>query len=489
MPDEGRVSKRPTTHKLNKKHMVRSATQSHYRSHENTDEYNRASAGRLTALEVVRAVREKGVYTHDVIEQLVNDRHALSREDRAFATTLSLGVAATVGTLDEVLDRVLNSPRDVNDDVRDALRISTYEILFLNKDAYAAVDQGVELVRSIAPRAAGLANFVLRRVVQAARTFPFGDPATDLAAAARLYGFPEDLAAYLAEDLGEDATRELMAASNGQAPLYLAVNAARACEQDVIDLLRAAGSEVEPGVSGGHTIEGCLHILQPRVLADGRIRKLIADGAVVISDASAQAVCRIALPSIWPASFLEVCAGRGVKTLLLQSNALKTYGSQLHLTAIDKHAHKLKVLRKRAASCGIKLAQTIATDATDLAYSLGDRLFDAALVDAPCSGLGTLRRHPEIRWRLSSEDVEKLAQLGAALLSQTARHVAVGGVLTYATCTVTRAENVAVVKSFLASDVGTCYALVPIRGASCFAPAVTVGGPDAHFAVQFTRIA
>ena len=448
-----------------------------------------ASAGRLAALEVVRRVREREAFTHDVLEAVVNGKRSLSREDRAFATALSLGVAATVGTLDEVIDGVLDSPRDVKADVRDALRISAYEMLFLGKDAYAAVDQGVELVRVVAPQAAGLANAVLRRVARAAKLFPFGNPETDLGAAARLEGFPEDLATYLAEDLGEAAARDLMAASNGQAPLYVAVNAARADDEEVAALLRAAGSEVEQGYAGGRPVEGCLRVLKPRVLADGRIRKLVAEGALLVADASAQAVARIALPPRKPESFLEVCSGRGTKTVLLQSGALRAYGSQMNLTAVDSHRFKAQIVRERAWDYGIELAASIAGDARDLDRHLGTQLFDAALVDAPCSGLGTLRRHPEIRWRLSDRDVDELAALGLAILSETARHIRHGGMLTYATCTVTRAENADVVRRFLESEAGSGFSLAPIGEASCFAPAAVPGGPDAHFAVRLVRSA
>ncbi len=449
-------------------------------------ERSHASAARLAALEIVRVVRERSAYARDVAEARLRGR-GLSREDRAFATMLALGVAAASGTLDDVLDRVLDSPRDVRPNVRDALRLSAYEIVFLKKDAYAAVDQGVELVRTVEPRAARLANAVLRRVVRAAESFPFGDPETDLSAAARLHGFPEDLACYLADDLGDGAVRELMAASVGQAPLYVAANAAKASDEEVAAVLRSAGSDVAPAASGGRAVAGCLRVSEGRVLADGRVRKLLADGKALVADASAQAVAQIALPPEKPDGFLEVCSGRGTKTVLLQSGALRAYGSQTDLVSIDNHPFKAKIVRERAEACGIELSASLAGDAAKLDRYVGDRLFGAAFVDAPCSGLGTLRRHPEIRWRLSDRDVDELADAALAILCSTARHVARGGMLTYATCTVTRAENVGVVRRFLEGPAGRDFALAPIDGASCFAPAAAVGGPDAHFAVRFVR--
>ncbi len=125
----------------------------------------------------------------EVMVRLV-DEAPLSPEDRAFATRLVLGVVSTRGVLDDVLNRCMRTPHDVTDDVRDALQLSAYEIIFLEKSPHAAVDQGVELVRSIAPRAGGVANAVLRKVVAAKSRFPFGDPSSDIAAYARLHGFP-----------------------------------------------------------------------------------------------------------------------------------------------------------------------------------------------------------------------------------------------------------------------------------------------------------
>lgn len=451
------------------------------------EERGHASAGRLVALEVVREVRERSAYAHDVLEAILERKRGVSREDRAFATVLALGVAATYGTLDDVIDGVLDSPGDVQPNVRDALRVSAYEIIFLGKDAYAAVDQGVELVRAVEPRAARLGNAVLRRIVRAAERFPFGDPATDLSAAARANGFPEDLARYLADDLGEDAVRGFMEASNGQAPLYVAVNAVKAADDAVVAALNAAGAQAVPASSGGREIAGCLRVGNPRALADGRVRKMIADGIILVADASAQAVAQIALPPTRPSSFLEVCSGRGTKTILLQSGAVRAYGSQMELVAIDNHTFKAKIVRERAQAYGVRVVDSIAGDATKLDRYVGDRSFEAAFVDAPCSGLGTLRRHPEIRWRLTDRDVDELADTGLAILSSTARHIAPGGMLTYATCTVTREENARVVRRFLESEAGSRFALAPIDGSSCFAPAAAVGGPDAHFAVRFVR--
>lgn len=445
-----------------------------------------ASAGRVAAYDIVAAVCERDAFTHDLIEPTLRGR-GLSREDRAFATMLALGVAASVGTLDEIIDRALDRPSDVKPNVRDALRISAFEIVFLGKDAYVAVDQGVELARRVAPRAAGLANVALRRIVKLSEAFPFGDPTTDIDAFSRLYAFPTWLAKRLVSDIGAEAARDLMKASNGQAPLFVAVNAAKATDDEVVSVLEDIGGTVAPGEAGGRVVPGCYRVSDHRVLADGRARHLIAQGKLLVSDASSQAIARLALPESMPSSFLEVGSGRATKTILLQSNAMRAWGRQMDMTAIDNYAFKAQIVRGRAAAYGIDVADVIAGDATKLDRFVGNRTFGAVFIDAPCSGLGTLRRHPEIRWRLKPEDISKLADVGCALLESAARHVELGGVITYATCTVTHAENNGVVMRFLQSEVGSSFTLAPIDGASCFATRVSEDSPDAHFAVRFVR--
>ena len=118
---------------------------------------------------------------------------------------------------------------------------------------------------------------------------------------------------------------------------------------------------------------------------------------------------------------------------------------------------------------------------------LGDRLFDTVFVDAPCSGLGTLRRHPEIRWRLKRGTIAEMAELDGRLLASAAAHVAPGGLLAYATCTITHEENADTVQKFLASEVGAGFTLVPYQNpelgieAPFFSTALVPDGPDAHF--------
>lgn len=445
-----------------------------------------ASPGRLGALYATQQVRRRRAFAQEVIEASI-DRSRLTSQDRAFATLLTLGVVSSQGALDNVIDRCLQSPRDIKPDVRDALRLATYEIIYLRKAPHAALDQGVELVRAVAPSAAGLGNAVLHRVLALADSFPFGDPRQDIEALALLYAFPLWLAKLLVADLGAAEAASLMRASNEPAPVFVSVNALKATESEVRAIFLDAGAEVESQEVNGVAVPGCFRVSPSRVLADGRIRHLFAQGKILVSDAAAQAVVQGLLEGPAPESLLEVGAGRGTKTLLIQSGAQRKYGHQLNLVPMDTHGFKTELLLGRARDYGAQVKEAITGNATRLDDVMGDRTFDCIFIDAPCSGLGTLRRHHEIRWRITPEQIEDLAATDLALLKSAAGHVAPGGSLVYSTCTVTYAENNGTVKAFLESPEGRDFALAPLFGKACLSTPLASGGPDAHFAAKFIR--
>lgn len=453
------------------------------------DSERSASPARQAALRVTSIVRERDAFAQELIHKYI-DSSRMSREDRAFATRLTLGVVSSYGTLDDVINRCLDRVSDINDDVRDALRISTYEIIFLKKEPHAAVSQGVELVKTIAPKASGLANAVLRRIADKAHKFPFGDPRTDIEAFARLHAFPEWLAKRALLDLGPEATRDYLAGSNEPAPLFVAINAAKADESEVVETIVAAHGDPVAVSVNGEDIPGCYCLSEGRVLFDGRVRHMIQTGQLLVSDASSQQIARLVLTEEKPASLLEVGAGRGTKTVLIQSDAQRRYGSQIdEYVTVDNLEFKTNITAERAEEYGIHVSESITGDATVLDDVVGERAFDVVFIDAPCSGLGTLRRHPEIRWRLNPEKIDELAKTGLALLKSASTHVTPGGSIVFSTCTITRAENIDVVKAFLASDEGASFSLAPIGGAPCFNPALKPGSPDAHFAVRLVKAA
>lgn len=456
-----------------------------------------ASRARTLALECLLEVQRRDARADNLIDSII-DRGHLDAADKAFATRLVLGVVSMRGSLDAIIDRCLRKPTDVKEDVRTALRISTYEIVYLGKDAYASVSQGVELVKGIAPRAGGLANSVLRKVSALKATFPFGDPKTNPDAYALLHGFPTWLVKEAIADIGSADAHALVTASNEPAPLYIAINAAKARDAEVVAIFEDAGFPLTAASAGGVAVPGCFELGNRRALADGRIARLLRSGAIIVSDASAQAIAHIVVKQVLATqgartsaspSFLELCAGRGTKTVLFQSGFLRASGSQIDdYVTLDNIAFKRKLLVERARDLGIHVADCLVGDATRLDRACPDKLFDCVFIDAPCSGLGTLRRHPEIRWRIAPTDIARFSQIDQRILASAAEHVAPGGILAYSTCTITKAEDADPIVSFLSSEAGSAFELVAIEGCSCFQPMLRPAGPDSHFLALMTRV-
>lgn len=447
---------------------------------------NAASPARLAALYVTGEIRTRRAFAHELIAKNI-DTADMSRQDRAFATLLVLGVVSTSGALDSIINRGIRKPSDLSPEVRDALRISTYEIIYLGKEPHAAVDQGVELVRAAAPSASGLGNAVLHRILKMREEFPFGDPEHDVDALALAYAFPSWMAKRLIEDLGAQDASKLMHASNEEAPLYIAVNSIMAADGEVESIFAEAGSTLKPAGSAGVNPAGCYRVENARAIADGRVRKLFSEGKILVSDASAQAIASFVVGDDPAAEVLEVGAGRGTKTILIQNDAKRRFGSQLKLTSMDVRDFKAELLAERAKVYGVELEDIVRGNAARLDEIMPGRLFDTIFIDAPCSGLGTLRRHPEIRWRMREQHIKELANTGYSLLKSAAGQVKPGGQIIYATCTVTYEENNAIVKRFLESPEGAEFALAPLGDKPCFASLLSSGSPDAHFAARFVR--
>lgn len=472
----------------------------------------KVSPARRIALEVGILVRVRSAYTHEVLDAVLKSA-SISAEERAFATKLALGVTMSWGTLDEVLNKFLKDPRGLRPEVRDALRISTYEILFLHKRPHAAVDQGVELVRCVASGAVGLANAVLRRVVSDAKDFPFGDTKLSTSAFARAYAFPLWMTKMLLDTRGRLATCHFLEASNETAPLYVAENLLVADREEILQAFELSDAQAKQFdvVRCGFHLERCWRVHNQKAVAHPAFRRLLSEEKLVVSDASSQLIAQLAMPFVKPQRFLEIGAGRATKSILLQNAAVSRFGEQVHLESLDDHEFKAEIQRQRAKLSGVELHRAHVLDAQKLSQAFEPQSFDTIFIDAPCSGLGTLRRHPEIRWRITRQDIDALARLNLNILHEAARCLSVRGVLTYATCTLTYEENEGLVQRFLKSRLGEDFKLrvltVPVAeqataeaadGAmnltsqlsskTLFTQELRPGGPDAHFAVQLVRV-
>lgn len=468
------------------------ALRSEYREHRRKGEGYRSTGGgyrkpkgqvhvtpaRQAACAIGRVVRERNAYVAEVTPAVLAKFQGISPEDAAFATKIARGVTATVGTLDEFINRNMKTPNDIDEVVRDAMRVSAYELLFLDKPAYVVVDQGVELVCSVAPKAGGLANAVLRRMSESAKTFPFGNPNLSLQVLARSQAFPMWLAKRLMNEMTLPKATAFMHTCNTDAPVFIAVNSVKGDFEQIEEAFDQAGSLLE----ASEDVQGCYRVKEARSLRSADVRALFEAGELLVSDEGAQTVAQLAMPAEEPASFLEIGSGRGTKTILLQSAAHRAFGHCVPMTSVDDHEFKGKILGERCAAYGIDTVEPLTADARTLSQKMPEASFDAVLLDAPCSGVGTLRRHPEIRWRLKPEDITSMASINLDLLIEATKMVKPGGVITYATCTVFPEENEQVVERFLKTKFGEQFEIEEQVQTT-----LTTNGPDAHYAARLRR--
>lgn len=464
------------------------------------------SPGRLAALRILIAAREGGRYAREVSSDLCAAM-ALDGRDAAFARRLALGVTGCSGCLDDALDAVLDDPRSLSADVRDALRIGAYELLYLGTSPQVAVSQGVELARMCAHGAAGLANAVLRRVAEGADAFLAAEDVSEqhraMVSCARRAGLPTWLVRRIVDSLGEERAQGMLACQLDSAPIAVQVNPLRSGA--LADVL---------------AVDGTRPLELPGTYAVERVGELVRSGAFAHADAVASDYHAqlIAAAVTREGSCLEIGAGRGTKTFMMLAHAERRDLDRDHV-ALDLYEGKCQANAQRIECSGLGEIFTAAGDATDLdaclaAYDeqLGrTALFDTVFVDAPCSGTGTMRRHGEIPWRLAPQECDRdLPELQLELLREAARRVGAGGQLIYATCSVLHAENEGVVSAFLSSPEGAGFALRPLSVALADAgPAYAdaaeeiaahetpagafqgyphQGGFDGHFCARFIRV-
>lgn len=455
----------------------------------------KASAARRAALEVVTRVRERSAYAHETLDTVLSTA-GLDARDAALATRLAYGTIAVRGTLDEAIMRQASPGTTLEPRVADALALGAYELLFAETPTHAVVSEAVELVKEVQPRASGLANALMRKLDRAATDFPWGEPAQDNAALARLYGHPRWLAELWISEIGRDRASAAMEADNEPAPLYLARVDSHLPDAEVTASLES--ENVRP-VDGPLT--GCWTAGSP---ADARRASLLRDNRLIVMDAAAQLTVDAAVPPSADSTLVELGAGRGGKTLLLAARAAAAGRAPLRVVAVDLHEFKLSTLEKHAAVLGYDFVETVTADASkaDSDLNVAEASADVVLVDAPCSGLGTLRRHPDRRWRATYDEVETLALLGSQLLARAARLVKPGGFVVYSTCTITRKENAEVIEGFLGSEAGKGFTVdslernVPSEWSGFVTPEgffqslPAQGGPDGHFIARLrcTRV-
>jgi 16S rRNA (cytosine967-C5)-methyltransferase len=406
----------------------------------------------MVAYRLLRAVDLDGAYANLALPKLIAEAR-LSGRDAALATELGYGTLRASGTLDAILAASIDRPlADVEVPVRDVLRLGAYQVLRTRIPPHAAVGTTVDLVRGIGnSRAAGFVNAVMRKVTRAdwdGWTEKLGHDSSPLQRLALQTAHPEWIAAAFADALDGslDETAVALAADDERPQTHLVAWPGRETRDE---LLAASGGVPGPWSPYAVRLSGG----DPAAL--GAVRQ----GQAGVQDEGSQ-LCALAVTHAplegRDERWLDLCAGPGGKTALLAALAAERGAV---VTANELRPHRAELVRQATAFWGVEVN---VGDARELTPIEGG--YDRVLVDAPCTGLGALRRRPEARWRRLPSDVPDLVALQGSLLDAALRLVRPGGVVAYVTCSPHLAETRDVVAGRDLLDARDAFPGVPDLG-------------------------
>ena len=396
-----------------------------------------AKSAREAALTVLERCRRNQAFSDALLGSAMQAAE-LNERDRALCTRMCYGVLQNMILCDYYIDAFTAKAQKLEPKVRDILRLSVYQMVLMDRiPAHAAVSQGVELcIKCGCERAKGLVNAVLRRVSENLDKLP-EIPQNDISAYISIkYSTPKDMVVYLVDEFGPVFTEALLKANNEPAPMTVQTNTQKTTTQELITKLESRG--IKPVQN--ELLPDCLDLIGTGDLA---VIQEHAQGFFYVQDAAARLSVMAGAPK--PGDrVLDACSAPGGKSL----TAALMMQNEGELLACDIHEKKLGHVSDGAARLGIHIIQTAVMDAAKPNVDLVE-VFDLVIADVPCSGLGVIRKKPDIRYKPLAE-ISKLPETQFALLNGIASCVKAGGVLLYSTCTVLKRENDGVIDRFLA---------------------------------------
>jgi 16S rRNA (cytosine967-C5)-methyltransferase len=390
---------------------------------------------RREAYRILKRVEDAGAFASVLLEH--KTASLPHPRDAALLTEIVLGVLRRRACLDHAIERAAErTAGEIDGAVLTALRIGAYALLFLDRiPDFAAVDTAVALVKESGwAKAAGFANGALRRIARERQSLLPSPPAPgDVAALALFHSHPEWWTRRLVLRAGWDAAEAFLRADNDPAPTVLAL---RSYAPGLPRVLEGEGVQVAP----------CRFVPEALRVVSGVPQKTASfrEGAFWIQDEASQLAVGLLGRAAGPL-VLDACAAPGGKTLAVSRRVAE--GGLV--VAVDRNAKRLSRLAQNVRRVGAELVVAVVADMSrEAPFACA---FDDVLVDAPCSGTGTMRRHPEIRWRLRAEDLPVLAQRQLEILASAAVAVRPGGRLLYSVCSVEPEEGEEVIAAFLSS--------------------------------------
>ncbi|MBO4898218.1 MAG: 16S rRNA (cytosine(967)-C(5))-methyltransferase RsmB [Clostridia bacterium] len=386
-------------------------------------------SARGVAFSVLLNVFENASYSNIALDKALRESD-LSALDKAFATNIVYGVLTNLSYLDYQIKSYSKIPlKKLSEKVKTILRISLYQMIFMDKvPGSAAVNEGVKLTKKQAFKSSGFVNAVLRAFIREGKKLPPKDDAVKYLSL--LYSYPEWIVEKWISYFGEDECEKLLEAGNMTPPLTVRVNESKITKEELKKRLSA-----EDGAA-----ESALNLTKRGSVSDMEEFK---EGLFTVQDAAAQRAVLTLAPQKGD-KVLDMCAAPGGKT----THIAELIGNEGEVCAWDIYAHKIKLIEdaaKRLSLSNIKAYVHNGKEPKEEFFGY----FDKVLLDAPCSGLGIIRRKPDIKWSRKEEDIAEIVKEQETLLDIAANYVKRGGCLLYSTCTLNKEENEDMVSEFL----------------------------------------
>ncbi|MFA4915625.1 MAG: 16S rRNA (cytosine(967)-C(5))-methyltransferase RsmB [Syntrophales bacterium] len=395
---------------------------------------------RVIAVEILNRIEETDAFAEPLLDAFLS-RRLTNLHDKRLLTNIVYGTLRMRGNLDWIIRQIYRGNlTDMKAGIKNILRTGLYQAMFTDRiPDFAIVDEAVKITKNLYPANSGLVNAVLRNAIRKRSeiVYPRLEDAP-LLHISIVYSHPLWLVERWVEMFGIDRTISICKANNEIPPLTLRVNRWKTTREEVVKKMRHDGFNVRTTDFSPHGVVLINPAVPPREIPYYQM------GYVSVQDEASQLIAHLVNPRQGE-NVLDICAGAGGKTCHLA----EIMGNQGNILALDISAQKMESLKNTAKRLGITILETFAGDATRNLGSTLRREFDRVLVDAPCSCLGTLRRNPEIKWRLSSEELKSFAYLQKKLLDSASSYVKKGGTLIYSTCTIMSEENEDVVEDFL----------------------------------------
>ena len=398
---------------------------------------------RRLAWSLLQQIEKSGSFADLLIDQTFVQNPQLRPLDRAFILELVLGTIRWRGRLDFVLHRLAKLP-DKKIDLRlfNLLRMGAYQILFMNRvPVSAAINECVQLAKTIFKneKIAGFTNAILRSIARGkdSEDLPsFGQDS--IASLTQALSHPGWMVERWVKEFGLEIARKICLANNRRPPFTVRVNTLKISREALQKKLKVSGVELH---RTPFAPEGLIFAESFPPAQDA----LFQEGLYFVQDEASQLIPHLLDPQAGE-RILDVCAAPGGKSTHL-AQLMEDRGE---IMALDLHGPKVNLIKENSRRMGLSIIKAYRADASRPLPFPPEMIFDRILIDAPCTGLGILHRHPEAKWRLKPDDPLRRRPLQMALLENVCSRLKLGGILVYSTCTMTREENDEVVEVFLA---------------------------------------